>query len=216
MKTIILSLAALVAFGFAGRAHAQQPAPTHTRVAVVNVGLVFSKYEKAMAFKTEMEKLLDPFKKQEDAIKADMKKYGEALEKYGKTVDEKTRDSYQQYLLSLKHKLEGLTMEARTKVGKRQEDQIVTLYKELSDATARYAQANGFHLVLGYGEQVDSKDLFSIMNINRKMNGMDLGSTNPLFFVGGVDISTGIADTLNAAFRGAGGVVPTSGVSGKN
>ena len=75
-----------------------------------------------------------------------------------------------------------------------------------------YAQAHAIHVVLGYGEQIDG-DLYTFPNINRKMQGMDLGSCNPLYHEANIDISHQVAETLNAAFRsgaGAGGVTPVS------
>jgi Skp family chaperone for outer membrane proteins len=209
-----LGLAVLLTSGLVGRLQAQQPS-AGTRVALVNVGFVFSKYEKAKFYKAELENTLKPFKDEGEKIKAEMIKYAEPLKK-NPTIDAKTRESYEQYLLSLKRKMEDLDMQARKLIGKKQEDQIVMLYKEVAGAVQGYAQANGIHLVLGFGEQIEG-DLYSFLNINRKMQGMDLGSTTPFFQLGGVDISQAIVDTLNAHYRAAGGqaapAVPATPVS---
>ena len=200
----LAGLGLFVASSLTGRVEAQQTG-SGTRVALVNVGLVFSKYEKAKFYKSELENTLKPFKDQGESIKAEMIKYAEPLKK-NPTMEPKLREQYEQYLLSLKRKMEDLDMQARKLIGKKQEDQIVMLYKEVAGAVQAYAQANGIQLVLGFGEQVEG-DMFSFININRKMQGMDLGSTTPFFQVGGVDISQAIADTLNTHYRAAGGTV---------
>lgn len=198
-----------------GAAQAQTASTGGTKVAIVNVGLVFSKYDKARFYKGEMEAALKPFKDKGEAIKAEMVKYAEYLKTQGAKLTPKDREPYEKYLTAKKRELEDLDMEARKQIGKKQEDQIVTLYKELAGAVQAYSQANGIHLVLGYGEQIEG-DLYSILNIQRKMNGMDLGSTTPLFLGLGTDISEAIINTLNQHYRAAsGGTVPATPTSNK-
>ncbi len=195
-----LGLATLLVAASAGRVLTQAPSTSSsTRVAVVNVGLVFSKYDKATALKAQLEATLKPFRDEGEKIKAEAMRYGKAIQENPK-LDLKTKESYETYLLSLKRKMEDLDAQARKLVGKQQEEQIVTLYKELAGAVDRYAKSNGIHAVLGYGEQIEG-DMFSFPNVSRKMNGMDLGSTTPLYIAPGVDISQAIIDTLNAAHR---------------
>jgi Skp family chaperone for outer membrane proteins len=207
-KTILaLGLAAVMLGGLTGQLQAQ-PTAAGTRVAVVNVGLVFSKYEKAKFYKTELETTLKPYKEKGEKIAGEMKKYGDPL-KNGLITDPKMKDQYTQYLLKLKRDMEDLDAEARKLIGKKQEDQIVTLFKEVTGAIQAFAQSNGYHLILGYGQQIEG-DMYSFANINRMMQGMDLGGTTPLFLVGGMDISQPVVDMLNAHYRGAGSTVPTT------
>jgi Skp family chaperone for outer membrane proteins len=204
-KTILaLGLAALTLAGLTGRLDAQQSPSTGTRVAIVNVGAIFSKYEKAKFYKAELENTLKPFKDKGEVIQADYKKYGEAFKKNGPTMKPQEREQYENYLLKLKRDMEDLDAQARKLIGKKQEDQIVMLFKEVSGGIQAYAQANGFHLVLGFGQQVDG-DIHTFANINRVMQGMDLGSATPLFLVGGVDISQPVVDNLNRMYQSAGG-----------
>ena len=65
MTSWVATLAAIVTLGMVGQAQAQ----TSTRVAVVNIGTVFTKYEKAKAFKVEMEATLKPYKEQAEKIR---------------------------------------------------------------------------------------------------------------------------------------------------
>src|SRR5262249_44302133 len=155
-----LGLAALLLGGLSGQVQAQ--ATAGTRVAVVNVGLVFTKYEKAIFYKSELENTLKPFKTKGEDIVEKMKPYAKALQEK-KVTEPKLKEQYEQYLLQQKRTLEDLEAEAKKLVSKKQEDQIITLYKEVIGTIQKYAQDNGYHLVLGYGQQIDG-DPFSFAN----------------------------------------------------
>lgn len=200
----IVSVVALAVLG--GRLLSGGQVPSSTRVAVVNIGQVFSKYQKAKDYKAEMEVLLKPYKEKSDKWRSDVAAYQKAIQD-PKTTPEK-RVEYQQAVVQYKRAMEDLDQETQKNVGKRQEDQIVNLFKDVNDAVKSYAVANGIHLVLAYGEQIEG-DPFNFPNINRKMQGMDLGSTNPMVFLPGADISSAISDVLNQGYRRVPGT-PTS------
>ena len=68
-------------------------------------------------------------------------------------------------------------------IGKRQEEQLIVIYKEIVAQTQGYAAANGYHAVMAYGDPTDQNDLFNVMNIDRKLKVAKLlrlqhGSTN--------------------------------------
>jgi Skp family chaperone for outer membrane proteins len=214
-RTVLaLGLAAVMVACGGSRLFAQASATTSTRVAIVNIGLVFTKYDKARAYKDQMKKLVDPYQLEGETLKKEMLAWTEAMK--DPKFDPKDRDRYEQGVRGNQRKLEDLEVLVRKLVGTTQEEQIINLYKEVHRAIEAHARANGIHVVLGYGEQIDG-DIYAFANINRKMQGMDLGSCNPLFHVPGVDISQQVADTLNAAFRAAGpsasGVTTVSGTA---
>jgi len=196
---MVAALATMATLSLAGQARAQA---TGTRVAVVNIGVVFTKYEKAANFKKEMEDILKPYKEQAEKIKKSMLDYENAVK--NPMVNEKDKEQYMNYMLTLKRQLEDLDRDARKKIGKRQEDHLVQLYKEVSEQIGRIANSNGIHLVLGFGEP-PNEDLMSFMNINRKLTGMDMGSTVPLFFHSSLDISDHVVTALNQAYRATAG-----------
>ncbi len=199
MTWMVAALATMATLSLAGQARAQA---TGTRVAVVNIGVVFTKYEKAANFKKEMEDILKPYKEQAEKIKKSMLDYENAIK--NPMVNEKDKEQYMNYMLTLKRQLEDLDRDARKKIGKRQEDHLVQLYKEVSEQIGRIANSNGIHLVLGFGEP-PNEDLMSFMNINRKLTGMDMGSTVPLFFHSSLDISDHVVTALNQAYRATAG-----------
>jgi Skp family chaperone for outer membrane proteins len=204
--TLALGLAVLMTGSMTARLQAQ-PSAGGTKVAVVNIALVFSKYQKAQFLTSETEQVLAPYKKKGEEILAEIKKYLKPIQD-GQVKDPNLKAQYEQYLVKLKRDMEDLDMQAKKLIGKKREEQIVMLFKEMTDAINAFAQANGYQLVLGYGQQIDG-DLYSFGNINRLMQGMDLGSTTPLYMNLGVDISQAVVDTLNNHYRAAGGVAPS-------
>ena len=210
--TAILASVALLHNGFTGSVQAQQSVSGTTKVAIVNVGLVFTKYEKAKFLKGELESTLKPFKDKGMEIAEEAKKYAKVLTE-NKNLDPKQKDDYEKYLLVLKRRMEDLDMDAKKLIGKKQEEQIVMLYKEVIGAIQGVAKNQGYHLVLGYGQQIEG-DIYSFQNINRIMQGMDLGCATPLFITPvGVDISQDVVTTLNTYYRGNAGT-PTQTVPG--
>ena len=180
------------------------------RVATVNVGLVFTKYAKAAKFKADMETLLAPHRAEGAKLKKEIIDWSEAMR--NPSFPAKDKERYESGIRNNQRQLEDLELRVRKVIGSTQEEQIITLYREVSEAVKACAQANGIHVVLGYGEQIEG-DVFSFVNINRKMQGMDLSSCNPLYVAQGVDISQQVADNLNFAFQRAGGVTPVSGTA---
>lgn len=204
MTWMVAALATVTTLCLAGQARAQG---TGTRVAVVNYGVVFTKYEKAKNFKEEMERELKPFKEEAEKIKKSVLEYQTAYN--NPKVPEKDKEQYAAYLRTLKRQLEDLDIAARTKIGKRQEEHLVQLYREVSNQIQTIASSNGIHLVLGFGEP-PNEDLMSPKNIDRKLTGMDMGYLVPLYFHASLDISEHVVAALNQAYR-ATSATPTGG-----
>ena len=77
----VLATALMVLSG--GAAQAQQPMPA-TKVGLVNMGLLFTKYNKAAFLKTELEKELAPLKAEAEKIKSIVKQHVEYIQNYPK------------------------------------------------------------------------------------------------------------------------------------
>jgi Skp family chaperone for outer membrane proteins len=183
-------------------------APTGgVRVGLVNVGTIFLKYEKAKDFKEQLMKKVSPFKENMEKWRKEMIEYQDLLQK-GDT--KYNRQDLEKAITDRKRALEDADKAVRNLVGKQSEDQLVQLWREIIDRVEIYGKQNGFHVVLGYGDPPDPKDLHTFANINRKMQGMDIGAITPLFVAPGLEISEQVVQSLNASYM-QNRVVPTSG-----
>src|SRR5262245_17974722 len=196
MTWMVAALATAWTLGVASQAQAQAAG---TKVAVVNIDTVFNKYQKAIDFKKMMEDTLKPYKDQAEKIKKDVLAYQGGIN--NPQTDIKLKEQYQQAIVKLKRQLEDLDGEARKIIGKKQEDHLIQLYKEVATHIQAVASSNGFHLVLGFGEPPDA-DLFTFVNINRKLTAMDMGALVPLYHHASLDISELVAASLNRSYGG--------------
>ena len=130
-------------------------------------------------------------------------------------MDAPTKQNYIANITKHKRELEDMDTQIRGLLGKKQEDNLVTLWNEVNMGIEAVSKAYGFQIVLGYGDPTEAKLLNQFPNVNRKMQAMDLGSTVPLYVHGSVDLSQAIADTLNSWLeqnqKKSGTVQPTSG-----
>ena len=156
MKSLLrgVILTAVLLAVTAGTASAQVNAPMPaTKVGVVNVGLLFTKYHKALTYKKELEADLLPLKTQAEGIKSAMMKHKEWLETKGNaTSNPQQKEVSEKALRDGARALEDLDLQARKLVGKKQEAQLVQLYREIQGAVQSYAQQTGYHIILGYGD----------------------------------------------------------------
>lgn len=220
--TIMAGALAVLSAAYLGSqllAQPQAPAspPAQTRVAFVNIVTVFQNYTKAKVYKEEMEALLKPIKDRGERLRAEIMKWQQDLQNDPKVYGDATkREQYEQGILKNKRDLEDLGREAQRLVGKKNEEQVVQLYKEVNEAVKKYALASGFHIVLAYGEN-SKTDTMNFANISRKVQGMEMGGAIvPMYMADGLDISLAVADSLNRSMPHAGGsgtgpVTPTSG-----
>lgn len=196
---------AVIVFSFSTVAVSAQsdkdkPIPQGTvRVAVVNIGYVFNKYERAQAFKLELEKTLDPFKVKVKKMNAENENWAQMLRNGDFTAFGKEQ------LIAMIEKnqtdLEEMERNVKDLLGKKQEDNLVQLWKEVQGGIKTYAIQHKIELVFGYGDPMEKEMLDLFPNVNRKMQAMDLGSTVPLFMAPGTDIAEGVADLLNKQAR---------------
>ncbi len=179
------------------------------RVGLVNVGTVFMKYNKAIAFKDDLRKKVEPFKANMDKWHKEMVEYQDLLQKNDPRYK---AEDLQKAITDRKRALEDANLAVRKLIGKQSEEQLVQLWREVVERVEIYGKQNGFHIVLGYGDPQDAKDLHTFANINRKMQGMDAGGLTPLYVATGLDISEQVVQSLNASFAQH-PVVPTSAVA---
>jgi Skp family chaperone for outer membrane proteins len=191
-----------------------QAAPPATKLGVVNVGTVFTKYEKAKLFKDQLQTTIKPFKDKADAWRGEMIKYQDLITK--QDFKQYKKEDLDKAILDRKRALEDMDREVRNLIGKQQEDQLVQLWKEVTTHIKLYGKTRGFQVVLGFGDPMEAKEMDTFANINRKMQGMDLGAACPLYVADGLDVSEDLVVSLNAAYhQNQKGLITPTGASNK-
>jgi Skp family chaperone for outer membrane proteins len=180
---------------FATGPTAVQQQPAATKVGVVNIGQVFNQYNRAKAFKAELEATLAPHKKRAKEL-TDHIKACEDFINSGKCTNEQ-RDQYADAIKKTRRQLEDMSVEIQKSLGTKQEQNLVTLWKEVNLGIKAVAQSQGYSLIIGYGDPMEKELMDAFPNVNRKMQAMDLGGSTPLYMHDSVDISNIVVHNLN-------------------
>ena len=187
-------------------------APAQTRVAFINVAKIFQDYEKAKVFHEEIKRIAEPKRKEHEKLVAEVKAWTEFMQKPENAekfttgspkYDVQLKAQYEQGIINNKRKLEDLNKEMTGLLEEKHKQQYLQLYKEMSAVVQDHAGKNNFQVVLAYVEPT-TRDPFDIVNIMRKVQGMDMGgSITSLYTAPGIDITVPILDALNAWHRSA-------------
>jgi Skp family chaperone for outer membrane proteins len=204
-KTVLIAAVAAVLTLTVG---ASQARAQYSKIGFVNIEAVLQKYQKAKAFKDEMEELKKPYKAQLDKLQTEIVAWSKDL---AKLTDPKEKERYEAGIVHHRRKIEDLKKEVERNIGKRWEDQMIQLYKEVHENVKTYAAANGFHAVLAYADPTEL-DPFSFPMIQRKVQGMSSAAALTAFYVDpNLEVSAGVANQLNQRYGGA--TVPGTPVS---
>jgi Skp family chaperone for outer membrane proteins len=209
VKRTVAFAAGALTFALAGvfgsHASAQQPATAtqtrpaaaepRTRIALLNLGYVIKNYKKFETFQSEIKA---EYKNYEARVQAKQAQ-SEQLTKHAtdpKTAPEQ-RDADERTLKQLKREIEDLAAEAKAALNKKQDEQLVILYREIQDAASRYAMAHNFEAVFHYQDATTQQDYYNPYMIARKVQSPSL---MPIYQAPGLDISYEIVMALNAAY----------------
>jgi Skp family chaperone for outer membrane proteins len=201
MKLVLLS-ALIIAIGVSSTPAQIKEGKSETdgslKVAVVNIGYVFNHYERAKVFKTDLERAFAPYKKKSKKISDEI----DQLQKDTKGNDDiGVLQARQALIVQRKRELEEISIEMQQELGKKQEQNLIDLWKDVQGAIKAYATDKKIDLVFGYGDPLEKGMMDLFPNINRKMQAMDTGGAVPLFASSRVEISPAVTDLLNARWR---------------
>jgi Skp family chaperone for outer membrane proteins len=181
-----------------------QPAPQapaaaepHTRIALLNLSYVVKNYDKFKAFQAEMKNSLQTFQDRDKAKAAQIEAINKELAK-GEAVPAPQREAYMKQLKQVEREKEDNSNDARNFLGKKSDEQMVILYREVQDTAQRYAVAHNFELVLHYNDAIDPNEYWSPANVMRKMQA---GACMPLYYTPGMEISQQVVLALNANYK---------------
>ena len=165
-------LAAVLSLMFVLSASAQERkvrgVPTGTtRVAVINLGAVFTKYEKTAEYKDEVARTLKGMQEEAKKLTLDITGWQTQLQK--NELQEEAKAQLEEKLLNAKRRYEDLDRLAKSRVSKTQEQILGKMWGDIHDAVKIYAAKHKIELVIAYGEQVKKDDSISFPEIDRKM-----------------------------------------------
>jgi Skp family chaperone for outer membrane proteins len=197
-------LALVVALGVLGGATylgsqlgAQQTAPSRpqTRIALVNMAYVLKGYQKALTFQAEAKQYVTACQDQEKLERAKLDSMAKELQQPGLQQD--ARYQKEREFKGAQRNFDDWKAECQNRLYRKQEEQMVVLYREIQNQAANLAAQGGFEMVFQFNDATPgTPEYFSPANVGRKMQA---GACMPLFVQQGLDISQPVVDSLNAA-----------------
>jgi Skp family chaperone for outer membrane proteins len=170
-----------------------------TRVAVVNLGLVFSKYQKAQDFKDHIARSMKKIQDEGKALAKEMAGWQQALQK--NEFKNGTKELYEEKMINGRRRLEDLSRQASLTVGKSQQTHLQELWRDVHDAVRTYSAKQRIDLVFAYGDPVQKELIPAFPNVDRKLRNIDQGGAMPFFIGSGSDISAPVLEILNQKYR---------------
>ena len=173
--------------------------PRVVRAATVNMGYVINKCERGKEFKHQLEVAVTPYVKKSKLLKENIGAWEQAIKNEDFVVD--SREQLIAKIVGAKRELADMELEMQRLRRKKQEDNFVTLWKEIQGGVKANATQHGVALVLGWGDPMDKTLHDQFPNVNRMMLAMDQGSMVPLFIRSSVDIEEQVTELLNKTVR---------------
>jgi Skp family chaperone for outer membrane proteins len=197
----------------AGQPAAQPPASPEprTRVALINLSSVIKNYGKFKAFQDEMKKSLEVYQERDKTKAGQIETCAKELGDAKVPPAPERKEQLEREIKKLQREREDNSAAAKEELAKKSDTQMVILYKEVMEATQRYAVAHNFELVLHYNDATTLPEYWSPANVMRKMQA---GACMPLYAVPGMDISKQVEQTLNASYHPAAQPVTTAPTTG--
>jgi Skp family chaperone for outer membrane proteins len=167
-----------------------------TRIALINLAQVIKHYQKVIAFQNEVKGLLQPYQDKAKGIQAQIEAHTKKLQDPALKAEE--REVTEKNLRAWQRSLEDLNNDAKAFWTKKNDDQMVILYKEVMDAAQRYAGAHNFELVMHYNDATpDMPEYWHPGNVARKIQA---GACIPMYVTPGMEITKPVVDALNAHY----------------
>jgi len=208
VKRKVVFTAGVLALGLAGyfgsHLRAQQPgtapgapafAEPRTRIALINLAYVIKNYKKTETFQAEIKAEFQAYEGRAKAKQTQMEQLAKHASDPKTTPDQREAD--QREMTKLKREVEDLNNEAKGNLGKKGDEQMVILYREIQDAAQRYAMAHNYDLVLHYIDATTQADYYAPGSIARKLQSP---ACMPMYQAPGLDISREVVIALNASY----------------
>jgi Skp family chaperone for outer membrane proteins len=200
MKRTFVIVLSLLASSLGTQAWAQ---PAGTKVGVVNMGKLYLGYERVKALKKELDKEMEPYTNQRKQLEDHIKQWKQALQndanQGGKILTDKQRAEGQKSIIDATRRLEDLDLSVKKEMGKKVENMLTMINKEINEKVQEVAAAHGYQLILAYGEP--EQKLPEIAAFQRTMKVIDQGGMVVSYVSSNLDISEEVLQSLNNHYR---------------
>jgi Skp family chaperone for outer membrane proteins len=201
-----LTLVFLAMAPAAGTARAQPapqtpPGPQSTKIGVVNLAVLYRDQDSVKRFMAEMKPQTKPYEDKNKELDDLIASWTKALcDPKGKLTDEERRKGFE-VIVECRRRMQKLEEEYDKGPGAIIAAESAALEKAVKNAVKLYADANGFQLVLGYGEP--ETPLPPLKDYVRRMSIVEAGHLGmmPLAGFNQQDITRGVLDLLNTSYR---------------
>jgi Skp family chaperone for outer membrane proteins len=167
-----------------------------TRIAILNLKSVVMNYKKWQDFTAELKREYAKYEERIQPLNAKL----EAINKQLQSTPFDEKADLEKQAKNLQREVSDLADEAKNKLGKKESDELVVIYREITEAAATYARDNDIQLVLHFNDAVTPEEMNSSQNIGRKMV---TGPLTPLIIrPGDIDITVAIQERLNDRYTG--------------
>src|SRR4051812_11723657 len=126
---VVLVLSALTFVGRSWSEAPKAPPAPRTKVGMVNLAVVLKNYKKFTVYQEEMKTALQAFQKRDKEFKREIEDLAREFKEPGQSAE--MREEIEAKLKKLTQKMEDNSSSARKLVEKKQEKQMLTLYKDI-------------------------------------------------------------------------------------
>lgn len=173
----------------------QPPRPPQTRIAVMNMLQVLKNYKKFLNMEAEMKNLQNKLQLSMEPYKLSFARL-DAERKKPETQPER-REQIEREMKKVQMDASMAEEDAKKELMKRSGEAFTTVYRDVEDAVLRYAQMNGYELVLFFNDRVDH-DKYHPANVQQKL--VTPAAMMPIYITPGMDITPHIIESLNRMY----------------
>jgi Skp family chaperone for outer membrane proteins len=167
------------------------------KAAILNLSYVIKHYKKWKDFQEEYKSALGRFDAQLKAQKEDLDELSKELMK--PDLDADRRKQIEKQMKEIQRAMQDKTDEGKQTLAAMEAKQFSEIYKDVTGAAERHANANGIEMVMHYNDGTTDAEVNNPMNIGRKMG---QGALFPLYVAPGMDISKDVLTALNEKAAG--------------
>jgi Skp family chaperone for outer membrane proteins len=169
-----------------------QAAPMQTHIALVNLAQVIKNYKKYQAFEDNLKQQSEYYQKQFNDKKSQLAaKQGQS--QTNPPMQQAQAEQLADEIKNLQRDLQDMADKVKQRLAKQEFDELVLLYKEVTEAATVYAKANAIDLVMHYNDAI-GPDAFSPALFQRKLAN---GACMPMYMDPRMDITDVVTGMLN-------------------